>query len=322
MLAAMDVSLPAPGQPHVVLTATHETGLADVPRATVVDLYRSHGALLFRGFATDIAAFRAFTGQFCSGSVFNESPDRDMLDSDANIQTVNGGCDPFPLHPELSREPWKPDVAFFACLTPPQAKGATTLCDGVAIVQHLAPEIRAAFEGRRLMYIMPAPPEMLDFWLGTPTPTDAQRAVPPPWCPYQFPHLNGQIVRTFSRPALHTPMFVDAPAFGNFLLFARYYLGRHDFPLFDDGTLVPDAVLDEVMGVAEALTVAVTWQQGDVLMLDNSRFMHGRTAVVPGAARLIASYFGYLNFARPDPEEPVDAPWRRGVFRPPVRRLA
>ncbi len=321
MLAAMDVTLPAPGQPQIMLTATHETSPLDIDPAVVEVLFRTHGALLLRGFGTDIPAFGAFTAQFCSGSVFNESPDRELLDAGANIQTVNKGNDPFPPHPELSREPWKPDVAFFACLRPPRAKGATTIVDGCAIVRHLPPPIRAAFEGRRLRYIMPGPPEMLEFWLGTANPTDGQRAAPPPWCPYSFPCIGGHIMRSFSRPALHTPLFTDALAFGNFLLFARYYLGRPGFPVLDDGRPVPDDVLDEVMGVAEALSVPVRWQAGDLVMLDNSRFMHGRERVVVDDNRLIASFFGYLKFAPVNPEEPADPPWRRGAFRPPVRRV-
>ena len=52
-------------------------------------------------------------------------------------------------------------------------------------------------------------------------------------------------------------------------------------------------------------------------MLDNTRFMHGRTAITDPGERLIATFFGYLNFALPDPEEPADAPWRRADFYPP-----
>ncbi len=318
----MEVSLPRPGQPHAVVTATHEASPLDLDPATVTGLYTTHGALLLRGFATDLPAFRAFTAQFCSGSVFNESPDRGVLDADANIQTVNGGGDPFPLHPELSREPWKPDIAFFACLTPPRALGATTIADGCAIVEALPPAARAALAGRRLRYVMPAPPEILAFWLGTPTPDAATLAAPPAGCPYSFPRLGGQLVRSFSRPALHRPMFSEQPAFGNFLLFARYYLGRRDFPLFDDLTPVPDALVEAVRVAGEGVTVPVRWRPGDLLMLDNTRFMHGREAVVPDDGRLIASFFGYLTFARPDPEEPDDAIWRRGVFRPPMRSAA
>ena len=54
-----------------------------------------------------------------------------------------------------------------------------------------------------------------------------------------------------------------------------------------------------------------------MLMLDNSRFMHGRTAIIDPAERLIGTFFGYLGFAIPDAEEPPCAPWRQADFAPP-----
>ena len=62
----------------------------------------------------------------------------------------------------------------------------------------------------------------------------------------------------------------------------------------------------------------IEWRKGDVLMLDNTRFMHGRTAIRDPGKRRIATYFGYLRFARPDPEEPPNAVWRREDFLPPL----
>lgn len=310
-----------PGRPYVTITADREATLRDVPPETVIALYKAHGALLLRGFPTDLAGFRDFAQQFCIGSTFNESRGRKLLDEAHNIQSVNRGVSPFPLHPELSREPWRPDVCFFGCLNPPSAGGQTTICDGVEIVRQLPAEIRRAFEGRRLLYVQPAMPEELARWLGTPAPDDARLAAPPPGCPYAFWRAQGQIMRGFSRPALHRPMFADEPAFGNFLLFARYLLGLPGFPRFEDGSQVPGELVAAVKAVSDRLTVPIAWQRGDLLMLDNSRFMHGRTAVHDAEERLIAAYFGYLTFAIPDAEEPADAPWRRGTFSPP-RRLA
>ena len=129
---------------------------------------------------------------------------------------------------------------------------------------------------------------------------------------------EGEIVRSFSRPALHRPMFIDAPAFGNFLLFARFNHGRSDHPVLDDGSLVPEAWLQDIKATSDRLSVAIGWQPGDLLMLDNTRFMHGRTAILDPGERVIQTYFGYLRFAIPDPEEPVDAIWRRENFVPPA----
>jgi alpha-ketoglutarate-dependent taurine dioxygenase len=311
---------PGPGRPYVTLSAGQEVSPLELAPETVIALYKAHGALLLRGFATDLDSFRGFAEQFCASSALNDSRGRDLLDESNNIQSVNRGVAPFPLHPELSREPWKPDVCFFGCLNPPSAQGATTLCDGVEIVAQLPPEVRAAFEHRRLLYLQAAIPEELDYWLGTTSPTDADLAAPPSACPYSFWRADdGRIVRAFSRPAFHRPMFTDAPAFGNFLLFARYCLGIQGVPLFEDGSQVPDSLLAAVKATSDRLTAPIAWQRGDLLMLDNTRFMHGRTAVLDAGERLIASYFGYLRFALPDPEEPADALWRRGPFSPPRR---
>jgi hypothetical protein len=113
-------------------------------------------------------------------------------------------------------------------------------------------------------------------------------------------------------------MFIDEPAFGNFLLFARFNNKRPDHPLLDDGRQVPEDWLQAIKATGDRLMVEVAWRPGDVLMLDNTRFMHGRTAIIDPGERLIATFFGYLIFAVPDPEEPPDPPWRRTEFHPPL----
>src|SRR5262249_40291911 len=280
-----NVHLPAPGQPQVVVESAGEQGILDLEPALVADLYKAHGALLFCDFGVDVADFRAFAAQFCSTSVVNDSPNREPIDRDANIHTVDRGTAAFTLHPELSREPWKPDVAMFACLSAPGRGGQTTICDGVALVRELPEDARRGLEHRRLLYLAPTWPALLAYWLGTPHPTGAQLAAPPPSCPYffrrypdvaappprcpPFPRAppppppgspssprrspDGQIVSGFPRPALHKPMFTDAPAFGNFLLFARFSRGRSDNPLLDDGQPVPEAWLQAVKATGDRL---------------------------------------------------------------------
>jgi alpha-ketoglutarate-dependent taurine dioxygenase len=314
------VQLPAPGQPQVVIDAAGEREIGEIDSALIAGLYKAHGALLFRGFGVDVDAFRDFTRQFCTTSVVNESLGRQPVDPAANIHTVDGGVGAFALHPELSREPWKPDAAFFACLSAPSRGGQTLICDGVALVREMPEEMRHGLEHRRLLYLMRCWPALLDYWLGTPEPSDARLAAPPPQCPYFFRRLpGGAIVRGFTRPALHKPMFADAPAFGNFLLFARFTRERPGYPVLDDGQPVPEAWLQAIQAAGERLSAAIEWRPGDLLMLDNTRFMHGRTAIVDPGERLILTHFGYLGFAIPDPEEPPDAIWRREDFRPPPR---
>ncbi|RZI98604.1 MAG: hypothetical protein EON90_12845, partial [Brevundimonas sp.] len=298
----VDIALPVPGRPYVTLEAGAGERASDVSADLILDLYREHGALLLRGFPFDLDSFSAFTDGFCSSSVFNESPDRLLLDEARNIQSVNGGLKPFPLHPELSREPWKPDVCFFCCLEPPRELGQTTVCDGAEIVRALPAEVRDGLAAHRLIYVQAASPDTLAYWLGTPTPDDARLKAPPAECPYRFVRTPQGIMRVFTRPALHRTMFGDRLAFGNFLLFARYFHGRPNFPILDDGRPVPERWIEAVKSVSDDLTAPIAWRKGDLIMLDNTRFMHGRTAIVEDDTRLIASYFGYLKDAPRNPE--------------------
>jgi alpha-ketoglutarate-dependent taurine dioxygenase len=307
-------------QPYVRLDAEPNETLATVDRTQIRALYKQHGAILLKGFASDLEDFGAFAADFCPVAVYNESRNRARLGTARDIQSVNLGIQPFPLHPELSREPWKPDGCFFYCITPPQSGGATTICDGVAIVRDLPPDLKVAMQTRRLRYVAPAEPQILQYWLGSDKPD--RLADLPLGCPYEFERLGNQIVRTFSRPMLHKPMFSEELAFGNFILFARFLRGIRNFPLLEDGTPVPEDWMQAVKAVSDRLTVPIIWERGDLLMLDNTRFMHGRTAVTDADNRLIATYFGYLDFAVPDVEEPPNAVWRRPGFRPPPTGLS
>lgn len=314
----MRLSLPQAGQPQLIISADGDELLLDLDPHWIQGLYEEHGALVLRGFQSTLEEFGAFARIFCPLAVHNDSNNRLVLDSAQQVQSVNLGNKAFPLHPELSREPWKPDTAFFYCVTPPERSGQTTICDGIAIVDALPDSLRDEMAARRITYQQPCPPAVLAYWLGTDQPTAELLQNPPGNCPYNFSIHQGHAVRSFSRRLLHRTRFQQKLAFGNFLLFARYLRGVSNFPLLDDLTPVPAHWVEEVKRVSDALTVPVGWRAKDVVMVDNSRFMHGRTEVAPGDTRMIATYFGYLWDAAPDLEEPRDPPWRRANFHPPA----
>lgn len=307
------------GQPRVL-----EGGGAPLARADrdeIRAVIESDGALLLRGFATTLEDFSALGAALCTTSVFNESPNRELLHERSAIQSVDRGADPFPLHPELAREPWRPDLAMFACLGAPGIGGQTNICDGIAIAEALPEELRRDFAEKRLVYIKPASAAALAYWLGSAEPTDAMLASPPASCPYWFRRVPDRILRGFTRPVLEKTLFQDRGAFANFLLFARDYLRLAHIPLLEDRPF-SDAIVDEVRSVARRLTYSHRWQQGDVLLLDNSRFMHGRKAIVDPGERRIATYFGYLRGIARREGEPADPIWRRECFVPPDRNDA
>ena len=293
-----------------VLADRADADFSSVDRDLVLDLYRFHGALLFRGFAIDLTAFESFTSGFCSGFVLNDSRGRQLISQKGKIQTVDPGGLAFPLHPELSTSPMKPDLAWFKCVKAPPRGGETLLCDGVAVVPQLRPEVRASLAQRSLRYRKRVPPPLLKRWFGTPEPEDDRLLEASSEGFWSITREQGAYFRSYTTPALHRPMFSDSPAFGNFLLFARFGQKLSDYPTFEDGTEIPDAVALEVKRVSEALTTAHRWEPNDLLMIDNTRFMHGRNDIEDLSQRIVLSRFGYASFAPLSESERRAQPWR------------
>ncbi len=294
---------------HLTVAAEGRAPLDSVDTAQVIEGLRRFGAILFRGYSYDLESLTRFTARYCSLFVRNESGRRGAVSADGTTQTVNLGQEAFPLHPELSRVPWRPDIAWFACAHPPVLGGETLICDGAAVAAALSKSTREALAGRRVTYREETPMEAFTDWLGIPPPDDATLAMISADSPFRFERQGHRIFRTFSRPFLHRPLFGDGLVFANFLLFARFMLNTREYPTFEDGSIIPDEVVAEIKDVSDRLTVAHAWRRGDVLMLDNSRFLHGRNPVENPDAREIWTQFGFAGFLDDDHPQLAE-PWR------------
>jgi alpha-ketoglutarate-dependent taurine dioxygenase len=306
----MIVSTP-PADPvnYLTLQTRVPTPLDALDSADVIEAFREHGAILFRGFEYDVHSLSRFTAVFCARFVRNESGRRGRISSDGTTQTVNLGREAFPLHPELSRVPWRPDIAWFACARAPSSGGETLVCDGAAIAAGLSSSTRETLSERILLYREETPVGAFTDWLGIPPPDDRVLALISRDSPFRFERAGNRIFRSFTRPFLDRALFTKSPVFANFLLFARFMLGTRQFPTFEDGSIVPDPIVEEIRDVSEGLTVAHRWQRGDLLMLDNSRFLHGRNPVGNVEEREIWTQFGYAGFLDDD-DERLAEPWR------------
>ena len=273
---------------------SQQVRLSALGREQIWPLFEQSGAILLRGFTLDVREFDDFTAKFCSRFVSNSSPGRQSISADSRTQTVNLGPEPFPLHAELSREPFKPDIAFFACARAPRSRGETLLCDGTAIVAGLQASTRKLLQENLLEHrVVVSPEECLKiFGREQPRAADLDRVNRD--SDYEFSIKGDKCFRMFTTPALQEPKFSAGPAFANFLLFARYYLNLLNFPTFAGQVIIPNEVCAEIKAVSDSLSVAHRWQKHDLLMVDNTRFMHGRNAVENPAERLILTQFGYV----------------------------
>lgn len=262
--------------------------------AALMDAFAERGAVLAHSAPVDVAWFRDITDALGHGFIRHPSDNRPQMGAVETIQHVDFGVRSIPLHAERSQTVLRPTVCWFFCLNPPDSGGETLVCDGAEVVARVSPQLRTLVAGRGLRYRKTIELDRIQALLGGVSADDAWAALAREPLARTFRRVSDEIVE---QDAV-MPFFDDStgvPAFANYLLYARLVKDDRTYPTFEDGTPVPDEIVEEIRHVADSLTTAVTWRAGDLLMIDNRRFMHGRAEVVNPEQRRIVSRFGHLR---------------------------
>ena len=269
----------------------------------VVHDFQEVGAVLIRRPGTTEEMFVEFGDAFvdCIRHHATGTPERDTVRAEKYLSTVNKGRDSIPLHREASYLPERPDVLLFYCVRPSLVGGQTTLCDGVSLLKALPGAVRFYVEdgaGAGLVWTWTLPPQRWQAWFDTTSSTRVLERIArlseklEPWeyasVEFDDDHLKG-IFRTRS---------VIPTCFGNEVSFCNSVLAYYDRApgphvakhlygvTLSDGSPFPEDILSTIRILAERLTCEVTWQAGDILMVDNSRWMHGRRPVTDPDRRI------------------------------------
>ena len=283
--------------PLVVQATQPSARIEQLDPDIVIDWIKTYGGILLRGFRFRLSSFERLTSQMCVDFLFNESPGRETVSIENRIQSVDLGPAPFALHAEMARVPWRPDLAIFACFSAPSMKGETLACDGIKLADSLPGETREFLRGRDFRYMQEASAEFCEKWLGKANPSEEELQTLAANTPYQFFMQNQKIYYYFLAPVFEQPLTGGREAFSNFLLFTRDMHKTKTFPTFSDGEEISDDLCDEIREIAKGCTTEVRWQRHDIVILDNSRFMHGRNEVLIASERQIWTRFGYAAFA-------------------------
>ena len=126
--------------------------------------------------------------------------------------------------------------------------------DGNELVRKFPSRVLKAFSRRKLHYSLAGPPEILRYWLKKDDYTDDDLNNPPEDYPFKFSKYGWKIFSTYGVPVLHKPIFFNKLSFGNFLLFARYIHDDKWFLVYEDGTIVPDKMIESVKKTVKKLS--------------------------------------------------------------------
>jgi alpha-ketoglutarate-dependent taurine dioxygenase len=282
-----------------ILVQAHEgAGLPD-PHA-MMDVFEQSGALLLRGFPFTSDAFVAFSDQCCTsfssyigGGIRFRSLNRAALGAGGTLLSVTGGTQSFaiPLHGEMYYQKDRPDMLWFYCQRAPATRGQTTLADGRAIFEGLTAPSKELLSAMQLRYIRELGPEDWPTSFQTHNLEELHRLCsandlslevrPDNSVHIEFvsPGINSTDgYQTFINNAILLWHFERALRSGA----AAQLLGddvAQNPPLvvrFDDGSELPQWLMEDIDNVAEQQTVEITWQDSDVLLVDNRRILHGR----------------------------------------------
>jgi|26BtaG_2_1085354.scaffolds.fasta_scaffold00261_6 alpha-ketoglutarate-dependent taurine dioxygenase len=267
-------------------TAQASTSVSLPKTADILTDLKIHGWTLLRGYHYDVETFSQLMSQLCQTLTYD--PARQNITSEA--QKVDAGTHAIGLHIENGNTPMPPDViAFFSELS--AKKGSqTTICDGHAVYQALSPELKATFsQPMRISRYLPQ--AIWQNYVATATgranadqislddlETFITATTSKTLTHHVEPQIDGGVRYVLQIPAIREDNLSGQLAFANTLLGPSFNYERPEFTL-TNGQHADDALIDELTQLCEKYTQDIAWQNGDVVILDNKRMMHGRRQI-------------------------------------------
>jgi alpha-ketoglutarate-dependent taurine dioxygenase len=267
------------------------------------ECFATHGVVLVRGQGLGLDAFEALTHLF--GRQFIIHPNtriRISLNKGRTTTTGSIGYRDVPLHNEMHYSP-DPSRAirtcWFCCVEPPIHGGATTLCNGAALLRAMDSQTRTLFLHEPIQYCYTCRGES---WRAIVPSESRNRAVEQlaAWPGVEVTATDTSMVKfTYQTMAVRS---VDGEQyFSSSILDWTSPPGSDLFVQFARPLIRLDSDIRRAIRYAgEACLSEVQWECGDILLFDNHRFLHGRRAFQ--GRRLLATRFsseGFPNQAEP-----------------------
>ena len=282
-------------QSSIAVVLGHGRSLETVDRQETMQLLKTRGVVLFRGFAASSDAFVTFTDRFCHRFLRHSEPAlRPTRLADGTLVGVLTGNGSVSLHAEMNYRPIRPDVLWFHCTQPASGGGQTIVADSRRVLATLAAETRRRFENQRVRYRYVLEPAS---W---------QRVVPVKRRRAAIAILNlrpNLTARAAGGDNIELEFVADAirPTGANGALgFLNSVENGLEYQLdvaFADGQPIDAATLQEIGRAGQLCAEPIEWERQDIAMINNSLIMHGRRSFEGDQQRLIDVRFGML---RPD----------------------
>ncbi|HAZ46448.1 MAG TPA: taurine catabolism dioxygenase TauD [Cyanobacteria bacterium UBA11369] len=269
-----------------IILPNEKVDILELDKTEVINSFTAYSLVLFRGFDINTDKFKKFTELFSTNfmSYVGGAYSRKMINGDETLLSVTEAGDSeddsaIPLHGEMYYKKQKPTLVWFYCANPALKGGETTVCDGFQIYNNLNSSTQKLFEEKRIKYIRNYPDGKWQQIYGTDDLMIVKQVCE-----------SNHIQLTVNKDKFITTEYVCSAIIksrcGQHRVFINNLLpvieqeftygSKVSIVRFEDGTKIPETAIREVQEIAEQLTHLIKWQKHDILMVDNTKLLHGR----------------------------------------------
>jgi alpha-ketoglutarate-dependent taurine dioxygenase len=276
---------------------------------TLARLRDEHGAVLLRGFAPVDAAGLAELATGLCGELLdydNRSTPRQRVDGNVFTSTEYPRDQTIPMHNEMSYADAWPSTLFFTCAVPAESGGETPLADSARVHARMPDATRDRFEQHGVMYVRNFGHGIDLSWQEAFQTEDsgevdaycAEHGIEVEW-------LGGERLRTryVAQASIEAKTTGQRVWFNQAHLFHVSSLPEHvesglranfteeELPrnaLMGDGSPIAEDDLAAIRAVFAQEEIRFPWQTGDVLVVANEQFAHGRRPFEGARSILVA----------------------------------
>ncbi|MFN6562995.1 MAG: TauD/TfdA family dioxygenase [Nostoc sp. ChiSLP01] len=265
----------------------NDTGqdILQLPVSKTLEKFKSFGMLFFRGFNVNYEQMKAFAEQF--SSTFMGQYSRPIVDlNNKFITLVDSGMHYIAPHCENANSPFRPDVVWFCCAVPAAEGGETLFWDGVEVWKAMSEELKQLFLGQKVRYVQKFLASHWQQFLGAgATINDVKNTLEGiEGLNYKISQDESLILEYVCSAVVKTK-YGDRDAFANSII--SEYRNPRGIVTFANGSAIPVKVINEIQKIMDNLTGFIPWMPGDLVMIDNSRFLHGRKSFNDGRRRIM-----------------------------------
>ena len=288
-----------------LLPANGNCALACLERADLLDSLAKNGAVLLRGFETNLEKFSNLVERVTPKTAID--PARSFFAK--NVQLVDSGMNEIGLHCENGTTPLVPNVVWFFCERAAVSGSQTTLCDGIELWKALSPKAKTLLLRKPVRFSRNV---KHDLWVKYVKHHFAHLAgsesITQQMLDCVFGSIPGAIARINDDRSLFLSQAVFAahPTFwSSEIAFANsIFTPSHNYEApkitFENDEEIPEWLLKECREKSERLTTEIPWVSGDIILIDNTRVMHGRRRITDVNRKLFTALGFFTESTRGD----------------------